>query len=74
MRCDNDDSIVLVARLHIANITLVQRRLFDSNPALAWKCIASFECHENLQQHAGGFHRHTCVHAVVGGGGRRWWW
>ena len=43
-RCNNNDNILLVARLHAAKVTLVQCRPFDFNPALAWKCFASFEC------------------------------
>ena len=43
-RCNNNDSILLVACLHAAEVTLVQHRPFDFNPALAWKRFASFEC------------------------------
>ena len=46
MRCNNDDSIMLVTCLHVAEVALVQCRSFDSNPASAGKRLASFECCE----------------------------
>ena len=45
-RCTNDDSIMLVTCLHVAEVALVQCRSFDSNPASAGKRLASFECCE----------------------------